>query len=82
MEADSSFVTARSSSSVPASSTTVSVPGATTSTAATRPRTRSRNGSTTSPPSTSGVIIRPLSVPQSTSVTTRSCATSTRRRVR
>jgi hypothetical protein len=38
--------------------------------------------STTSPPSTSGVIVRPWSVPQSTSVMTRSCATSTRRRVR
>jgi hypothetical protein len=50
--------------------------------AATRPRMRSRSGSTTSPPSMIGVISRPFSVPQSGSVTTMSWATSTSRRVR
>lgn len=38
--------------------------------------------SLTSPPSITGVIMIPSWVPQSSSVTTRSCATSTRRRVR
>ena len=48
----------------------------------TRPRIRSRSASITSPPSTSARMATPLAVPQSSSVTTRSCVTSTRRRVR
>jgi hypothetical protein len=48
------------------------VPGFSTSSAVTRPRTRSRSGSLTSPPSMTGVITIPLCVPQSSSVTTRS----------
>ena len=43
---------------------------------------RSRSGSITSPPSTSAFIATPFVVPQSSWVTTRSCVTSTRRRVR
>jgi hypothetical protein len=56
--------------------------GCITSLAVTRPRMRSRSASTTSPPSTSAFIAMPATVPQSSSITTRSCVTSTRRRVR
>lgn len=44
--------------------------------------TLSCKGSTTSPPSIRGIMVIPLVVPQSSSGTTRSCATSTKRRVR
>ncbi|MNV87657.1 hypothetical protein D3C71_1817970 [compost metagenome] len=82
-EASSSLATHCSSSSVlRVTIGSSSLPGRNTSSATTRPSTRSFNGSTTSPPSTIGVMVRPSVVPQSTSVMTTSCATSTRRRVR
>ena len=58
------------------------VNGSTTSSSGTRPRMRSRSGWMISPPSTSGVTQMPLMVPQSSSVTIMSWATSTKRRVR
>ena len=47
-----------------------------------RPRMRSDNADTTSPPSITARTVRPRSVPQSSSTMMQSCATSTRRRVR
>ena len=52
------------------------------SSAATRPRIRSRNDWMISPPSTSGVASIYFTVPQSYSLTMTSCETSTSRRVR
>ncbi len=52
------------------------------SSCATRPMMRSRSGSRMSPPSTIAVTTIPSSVPQSSSITMTSCATSTSRRVR
>ena len=70
-----------SSSKVPASATT-SLFLLIASTANTLPKTRSLRVSITSPPSIIELISRPSSVPQSSSVTTKSCATSTKRRVK
>ena len=56
--------------------------GSNTSSLATLPRMRSRSGSMMSSPSLSAAISSPRIVPQSSSVTITSCATSTRRRVR
>jgi hypothetical protein len=78
----SSSLTSFSSIKTPALTSTSPLEATTTSSETTRPSTRSPKPSTTSPPSTIGVIDRPLVVPQSISVTTRSCATSTSRRVR
>ncbi len=58
------------------------VAGSKTSPITTRPNTRSASGSTTSPPSIIGDINIPLLVPQSTPLMTKSCATSTKRRVK
>ncbi len=74
--------TSFSSIMVPAAIAVSFVPGFKTSIATTRPRIRSPNDSMISPPSITGVIVKPSSVPQSTSVTTRSWATSTKRRVK
>ena len=74
--------TSRSSSRVLRANNTSSVPGLRISCATIRPSTRSRSDSTTSPPSTIGCMVTPRSVLQSTTVVTRSWATSTRRRVR
>ena len=48
-----------------------------TSSATVLPKTRSPNATITSPPSIIGLIITPLDVPQSSSLRTKSCATST-----
>jgi hypothetical protein len=59
------------------------VSGCSTSMAVTRPEDAvAQRLSMTSPPSTSARRFMPFCVPQSSSVTTRSCVTSTRRRVR
>ena len=65
-----------------AGSNVACVSGCSTSTAVTRPRMRSRSDSMTSPPSISARMAMPCCVPQSSSMTTRSCVTSTNRRVR
>ena len=52
------------------------------SSCATRPTMRSRSGSSVSPPSMMAETVMPSEVPQSSSMTMTSCATSTRRRVR
>jgi hypothetical protein len=74
--------TPTSSISSPALTMRLPFSGSTMSSSAERPSTRSLSGSITSPPSTTARIVRPRSVPQSSSTMMQSWATSTRRRVR
>ena len=71
-----------SSSNVPLGSKVSFVLGLTNSFNRVLPKTLSFRGSTMSPPSIRGFIKIPFSVPQSSSVTTKSCATSTNLLVR
>src|SRR3989475_489064 len=88
MPASSIACDVSSAMSFPASTSTLGRPssssswGSSTSSSATLPTRRSRSGSMMSSPSFSAAISRPRIVPQSSSVTVTSCATSTRRRVR
>jgi hypothetical protein len=81
-EAASIMSALRSSISSLRLTSTSSVPGFSTSSAATRPRMRSASDDTTSPSFTAASAVMALSVPQSRERTMQSCATSTRRRVR
>ena len=71
-----------SSSNVPLGNKVSFVLGLTNSFNRVLPKTLSFRGSTMSPPSIRGFIKIPFSVPQSSSVTTKSCATSTNLLVR
>ena len=66
----------------PRTATVLLLEGSIKSSANTRPKTRSANGSMISSPSLRSEISIPKIVPQSISVTITSCATSTKRRVR